>query len=103
MPSVVGVMIVKRLRDVLRGLSVDFIEPTNLFEQLEERVVLDASITPVADQNVDQGSQMTVDVQAADEGHCARSGVYPGGGLGLGLRGGVGRYPDQCRRSNGQF
>jgi len=34
----------------LKNRSVAFIEPTNLFEQLEERIVLDASIDPIPDQ-----------------------------------------------------
>ena len=54
--------------NILRRPSVAFIEPTNIFEQLEERIVLDATIVQPADQNVDQDTTLDVDVDAAGEG-----------------------------------
>jgi hypothetical protein len=57
-------------RLVKRG--VRFVEPINIFEQLEERIVLDAAITPPPNvQAVQPNTPVTVDVHAADESHAA--------------------------------
>ncbi len=50
------------------SLFVKFIEPLEVFEQLEERIVLDASIGAVTDQNVPEASTMNVNIEATDEG-----------------------------------
>ncbi|MFH1117791.1 MAG: putative Ig domain-containing protein, partial [Pseudomonadota bacterium] len=54
-----------------RRRPVQFIEPTNIFEQLEERVVLDASIAFTGDQTVNEDQQLQwtdADVEAPSEG-----------------------------------
>ncbi len=54
-----------------RRRPVKFIEPTNIFEQLEERVVLDASIAFTGDQTVNEDQQLQwsdADVEAPSEG-----------------------------------
>ncbi len=64
------------MKKLLKRLSVDFIEPTNMFEQLEERVVLDATIAQIDTNPAQSGGNVTVqqdhtvtaDAQANDEG-----------------------------------
>ncbi|AFM23770.1 putative Ig domain-containing protein [Desulfomonile tiedjei] len=56
------------MKKFIDSLFVKFIEPLEVFEQLEERIVLDASIGAITDQNVPEASTMNVDVQATDEG-----------------------------------
>ncbi len=55
-----------------RKSSVRVVQPVNIFEQLEDRIVLDATIDPIDNQTLDQDETLSVDANAAsgdpDEG-----------------------------------
>lgn len=52
------------MRRFRRRSSVKVVEPINIFEQREERIVLDATIDPIPDQNPTEDTPMTVDAYA---------------------------------------
>ncbi len=54
------------MRNFLDELSVNFVEPTNIFEQLEERIVLNAAIAAIANQNVNQNQNIDVQPHPTD-------------------------------------